>query len=196
MFCEVNNGEHCLKPWQVCWVHYKRPWPLQVAAETSNLRWLTSTTSLNLPSWSQRWVVSDDDPTYMFGRICPVSPEMSTQDILTNLTVLDETPTQVIDAFRLPAFVRDGQMMANMAICIKFKGHLPDRIALNSVMYCVRSHTLPVLRCTRCLLFGLGNISCSGKKHCGRCSGYHDAEACTRPRHVFSVVATTYLSIG
>ena len=29
----------------------------------------------------------------------------------------------LIDAFRLPAFVQDGKIMANMAICIKFRAH-------------------------------------------------------------------------
>ena len=59
--------------------------------------------------WSVKcWVVTDDDPTYTLGRIYPVSPEMSTQDILTNLTILDDAPTQIIDAFRLPTFVREG----------------------------------------------------------------------------------------
>ena len=74
-----------------------------------------------LGEWSVKcWVVTDDDPTYIFGRIYPVSPEMATQDILTNLTILDDAPTQIIDVFRLPVFVREGQTMANMAIRIKF----------------------------------------------------------------------------
>ena len=75
--------------------------------------------------------------------------------------------------------------MANMAIRIKFRGTLPDRIALNSAVYRVRPHTLPVLRCTCCLLFGHGNAFCNGKIRCGRCSGYHDAEACARPETYF-----------
>ena len=98
--------------------------------------------------WSAKcWVASNDDLTYMFGRIYPVSPIMSINDMLTNRIVLDDAPTQVTDAFRLPAFVREGQTMANMAIRIKFRGSLPDRIALNSAVYRVRSHTIPVLRC-------------------------------------------------
>ena len=72
-----------------------------------------------LGEWSVKcWVVTDDSLTYMLGRIYPVSPEMSTNDILTNLTILDNAPTQIIDIFRLPAFVREGQ---TMAICIKFR---------------------------------------------------------------------------
>ena len=78
-----------------------------------------------LGEWSVKcWVVSDDDPTYMFERIYPVSPKRSTQDILTNLTVLYDAPTQIIDIFRFPVFVREGQTMVNMAIRIKFRGLL------------------------------------------------------------------------
>ena len=50
-----------------------------------------------LGEWSVKcWVVTDDDPTHMFGRICPVSPEMSTQDILTNLIILDDAPLRFL----------------------------------------------------------------------------------------------------
>ncbi|MPC34813.1 hypothetical protein E2C01_028215 [Portunus trituberculatus] len=32
------------------------------------------------------------------------------------------------------------------------------------------------MHCTRCLLFGHGNISCNGCAHCRKCSGYHDTD--------------------
>ena len=155
--------------------------------EVANLDNLTQPSDLvtTLEEWSVKcWVVTDDDPTYMFARIYPVSPEMSTQEILTNLTILDDAPTQIINVFRLPAFVRKGQTMTNMAIRIKFRGALSDRITLSSAVYHVRSHTLPVLRCTHYLLFGHSN-ACNGKNHCWRCSGYYDSEVCSRPESCF-----------
>ncbi|KAG0718349.1 hypothetical protein GWK47_052558 [Chionoecetes opilio] len=49
-----------------------------------------------LGEWSVKcWVASDDDPTYMFGRIFPISPELTNDDILTGLTVLDDSPTKL-----------------------------------------------------------------------------------------------------
>ncbi|KAG0727550.1 hypothetical protein GWK47_034457 [Chionoecetes opilio] len=121
-----------------------------------------------LGEWSVKcWVASDDAPTYMFGRIFPISPELTKDDILTGLTVLDDSPTKIVDAIRLPAHVRDdGQTEANMAIRIKFRGPLPDRVSLDYAVYWVRPHTLPVLRCTRCLLFGHGNATCNMRGVC------------------------------
>ena len=134
------------------------------------MRKLTSKTSLN--PWSQ-------SPHWGSPLKCPH------RTYFTDLTVLDDIPTQIIDIFRLPAFMREGQMMANMIICIKFRGPLPDRIALNSAVYRIRFHTLPVLRCTCCLLFGHGNASCNSKNRCGRCSCYHDAKDYSRPESCF-----------
>ncbi|KAG0713306.1 Nucleic-acid-binding protein from mobile element jockey [Chionoecetes opilio] len=136
-----------------------------------------------LGEWSVKcWVASDDDPTYMFGRIFPISPELTNDDILTGLTVLDDSPTKIVDAIRLPIHARDdGQTEANMAIRIKFQGPLPDRVSLQHAVYRVRPHTLPVLRCTRCFLFGHGNATCNMKVRCSNCSGFHVAEGCARP---------------
>ncbi|MPC99120.1 Nucleic-acid-binding protein from mobile element jockey [Portunus trituberculatus] len=53
------------------------------------------------------------------------------------------------------------------------------------MVYHVRPHTLPVLRCTRCLLFGHSNISCNGRARCKKCSGYHDTDGCVREDHCF-----------
>ena len=69
--------------------------------------------NVELPESLTCWVVSDDDPTYMFGMIYRVFPEMLTNNIPTNLTALDNAPTQVIDKFRVLAFCEgrpdDGQ---------------------------------------------------------------------------------------
>ncbi|KAG0720021.1 hypothetical protein GWK47_007025 [Chionoecetes opilio] len=135
-----------------------------------------------LGEWSVKcWVASDDDPTYMFGRIFPVSPEMTNDEILAGLTVLDGSPSVIVSALRLPTPVRDGESEANMAIRVKFRGPLPDRVSLDNTVYWVRPHTLPVLRCTRCLLFGHGNATCNMKIRCSNCSGFHVAEGCARP---------------
>ncbi|KAG0710002.1 hypothetical protein GWK47_023703 [Chionoecetes opilio] len=135
-----------------------------------------------LGEWSVKcWVASDDDPTYMFGRIFPVSPEMTTDEILAGLTVLDGSPSVILSALRLPTPVRDGESEANMAIRVKFRGPLPDRVSLDNAVYWVRPHTLPVLRCTRCFLFGHGNATCNMKIRCSNCSGFHVAEGCARP---------------
>ena len=104
----------------------------------------------------------------MLRRIYPVSPEMFTNTILTNLTIINDCLTQVVDAFTLLAFVWNGKAMANMVIGIKFRAHLPDRVGFNSAVYCVRCHTLPVLRCcTCCLLFGHSKIRCGTCLFCG-----------------------------
>ncbi|KAG0710335.1 hypothetical protein GWK47_023033 [Chionoecetes opilio] len=95
-----------------------------------------------LGEWSVKcWVASDDDPTYMFGRIFPVSPEMTNDEILAGLTVLDGSPSVIVSALRLPTPVRDGESEANMAIRVKFRGPLPDRVSLDNALYWARAPT-------------------------------------------------------
>ncbi|MPC70152.1 hypothetical protein E2C01_064391 [Portunus trituberculatus] len=40
-----------------------------------------------------------------------------------------------------------------------------------------------IMRCTHCLLFGHGNISCNGRAHCKKFSGFHDTDGCVREEH-------------
>lgn len=127
------------------------------------------------------WVASQDDPTYLFGRIYPVGPDVTMTEIMDSLTVLEGEPSTLVDAFRLPNRTRGEETVPNLAIRLKFRGPLPTRVAIQSFSYRVLPHTLPVPRCTRCLLFGHGNVSCNGKVRCGRCSGFHPADACERP---------------
>ena len=114
----------------------------------------------------------------MLRRIYPVSPEMFTNTILTNLTVLNDCPTQVVDAFTLPVFVWNGKAMANMVIGIKFKAHLPDRAGFNLIQQCAASDATPSLS--------------SGAARAVFCLD----TARSAVEHAFSVVATTALPLG
>ncbi|MPC81380.1 hypothetical protein E2C01_075993 [Portunus trituberculatus] len=102
---------------------------------------------------------------------------------MTLVTILDGYPTQIVDALRLPDHDKDEQTVQNLAIHLKFCLPLPKRVAIGNMVYHVRPHTLPVMHCTRCLLFGHGNISCNGRAHCRKCSGYHDTDGCVREDH-------------
>ena len=136
------------------------------------------------------WVASQDDPTYLFGRIYPVGPDVTMTEIMDSLTVLEGEPSTLVDAFRLPNRTRGEETVPNLAIRLKFRGPLPTRVAIQSFSYRVLPHTLPVPRCTRCLLFGHGNVSCNGKVRCGRCSGFHPADACERPESCLRIFLT------
>ncbi|KAG0725213.1 hypothetical protein GWK47_004764 [Chionoecetes opilio] len=115
-------------------------------SEVSSSRWPTLTTLptpqssvTTLGEWSVKcWFASDDDPTYMFGRIFPVSPRNDNDEILAGLTVLDGSPSVIVSALRLPTPVRDGESEANMAIRVNFRGPLPDRVSLDNAVYWVR----------------------------------------------------------
>ncbi|MPC57677.1 hypothetical protein E2C01_051661 [Portunus trituberculatus] len=75
------------------------------------------------------------------------------------------------------------QTAPNQAIHLKFREPLPERVTIGNLVYHVRPNTLPVMRCTRCLLFGHGNIFCNGCAHCRKCSGFHDNDGCIREDH-------------
>ncbi|MPC22382.1 hypothetical protein E2C01_015396 [Portunus trituberculatus] len=51
------------------------------------------------------------------------------------------------------------------------------------MVYHVRHHTLPVMCCIRCLLFGHGNISCNEHARCRKFSGFHETDGCVREDH-------------
>ncbi|MPC60946.1 hypothetical protein E2C01_055008 [Portunus trituberculatus] len=73
------------------------------------------------------WVDRNDDPTYDFGRIYSVSPELIKGDIIYQLTVLDSCPTLLVD--------RDEQVVLNIALQPKFHGPLPEKVAIGSMVY-------------------------------------------------------------
>ncbi|MPC55313.1 hypothetical protein E2C01_049244 [Portunus trituberculatus] len=58
-------------------------------------------------------------------------------------------------------------------MCLKFCGPIPERMAIGNMVYHVRHHTLPVMRC---LLFDHGNISCNEHAQCRKCSGFHNTD--------------------
>ncbi|MPC66057.1 hypothetical protein E2C01_060200 [Portunus trituberculatus] len=95
---------------------------------------------------------------------------------MTLVTILDGCPTQIVDALRLPDHDKDRQTVPNLAIHLKFRGSFPERVAIGNMVYHVRAHTLPVMHCTSCLLFGHSNISCNGRARYRKCSGYHDTD--------------------
>ncbi|MPC88143.1 hypothetical protein E2C01_083037 [Portunus trituberculatus] len=115
--------------------------------------------------------------------IYPVSPKLTKSDIFIQVTILDGCPTQFVDILRLPNYDRGRQTVLNLAICLKLCGPLPERMAIGSMVYHVRPHTLPVIHCTHCLLFGQGIISCNGHAHCSKCSTFHDNDGCVREDH-------------
>ena len=141
-------------------------------------------TVTRLGDWPVKcWVATDDDPTYNFGRIFPVTSDLTEDTIARELSVLDGCPTSLVSVFRLPSYTKDGKTVPNLAVRLKFRGPIPPRVALDGAVYRVRAHTLPVLRCTRCLMFGHGNISCNGKARCRKCSGFHATDGCSRTDH-------------
>lgn len=114
-----------------------------------------------LGEWSVKcWLATDDDPTYHFGRIFPVDPQMTDNDITNKLTILDNHPSTVVGVFRLPSYQRGGETMTNMAVCLKFWGPLPQKGGSGQHCLpgktphtsCLALHPLPYVWSWECLL--------------------------------------------
>ncbi|MPC56036.1 hypothetical protein E2C01_049985 [Portunus trituberculatus] len=107
------------------------------------------------PESVTRLGATDNDLTYDIGRIYPVSPELTKNDIMTHTMTEMDTQSQTWP------------------------------YTLNFVDPSLRGwpHTLPVMRCPRCLLFGQRNISCNGRARCRKCSGFHVTEEYVREDH-------------
>ncbi|MPC74076.1 hypothetical protein E2C01_068421 [Portunus trituberculatus] len=60
---------------------------------------------------------------------------------MTQVTILDGCPTQNVEALRLPDHDKEGQTVPNLAIHLKFRGPLPERVAIGNMVYHVRPHT-------------------------------------------------------
>ena len=114
-----------------------------------------------------------------YGKIHPVSPDLTEKEILENLGLLDHTSSKILAVTRLKAKSEGGEQVNTMTVRIKFKGPLPSRVCINQHSYPILPFTHSVLRCFTCWRFGHGQLTCRSKVRCSNCSGFHSAKNCT-----------------
>ena len=116
------------------------------------------------------WYASSDQ-TSAFGKIGPISTNVSNKYLLETLEPLNGSNAVITSVKRL----RNRNGDPTETVIIGTQGDLPGEVAANNVAYPVSVYIRDPLRCFKCHFFGHGTLTCRFyKNRCFRCGDFHD----------------------
>lgn len=124
-----------------------------------------------------------DDPLHIhYGKIGPIDVEEDINDIKKGIRIIGNNSAVIMDVLRVPSRKEnEGQFteVPSQIVKIKFRGDLPNRVAIGHSVYQVSPWIPKVARCFNCWRFGHGQLSCKATVRCARCSHNHKSKDCS-----------------